>query len=567
VFSKLKYWWRAYSLLGVDDALPYPERRRQIMSNHLNIAVIVISLVLLIVDTLDKISRDALVYSESTEHEYGFGYRFVLAIILAVINLNLAETRYQWISRVILVFGTPYIYLILPLQIGPVYNELYLWYPYAGIPFIGLPLILFDAKKEFLWTLLAMIAFFTLPLFASHLLDFYADRDMIMQEVVSTNSLFYRIPPTAISVFVAWSVYYFVKLNDGNAKKLDIKNSMLSETLLELKKAQNQLIKNEKMAVVGRMSSELTHEMNTPISAIKANLNLIAYDQKYRLKLLRKIGSKCTELELDQLASLIQEMGVKEYPGDLFDLPNEQEKERMTATLRAEGLTGDLLGQWRECLLEIGVLDPRPFKDLMQADLSSEIIDFIIGEYQQDQSFRISNEAISQAEKLIYKLKSYAYSKNLSQVEPFSWAAAIYNSLDLLKTQMKDVEVEIDLAPSLPSVLGQVDEIKQVINNILMNALQAMGGYGKLIIQLREENDAQQLIIEDTGGGISSKHNEEIFEAFFTTKEIGEGTGLGLHICKQIIEKHKGKITWSNTSEGARFVVTLPAYMQIEYQE
>jgi signal transduction histidine kinase len=564
VISRFKYWWKYYSLLGVDQAAAYPIRRRQIMTNHANMIVIVISSLLLIVDTLDKLSRGALVYSEDLNHEYGFGYRFVLAIIVAIINLNIVETKYKSLSRYLLVFVVPYIYLFLPLQVGHIYDELYLWYPYAGIPFIVLPPMILGEKQDRVANILALLLLFSLALFSNELLNLFSDRQLVMQEIVKIHTVFYRVVPTSVSLFVLAGVNYLIILNDRNALKLDDKNRVLGKTIFELKKTQGQLIKNEKMAVVGRMSSELTHEINTPISAIKANLSLIAYDQKHRLKLLRRIGSKCSEKELDQLNRLVRQMYVlnRDVDIDVSGLNERASNEALAQKINNMGLSNGQTEKWLMCLSEVGILDPTPYKELIKAKATDEITDFIIGEYQQGHSFRISNQAIAQAEKLIEKLKSYAYSKDLAEIKPFSLSAVVYTSLDLLQSKMKNIKCEVDVQPSLPTVLGQADEIMQVVNNLLVNAIQAMDHEGDLSIRLSGDDDELLLAIEDSGGGIEVSEDENVFEAFFTTKKKGEGTGLGLYICKEIVEKHQGHITWSNTSRGARFVVSLPTYLQ-----
>lgn len=561
----MKYSWRENSLLGVDPSQEYPVRRRQIMTNHINMALVVISLILLVIDTLDKLSRDALFFNDELNGESGIGYRFILAILLAIVNLNLAAHNYQKVSRFLLIYGAPYLYLILPLQIGSVYDELYLWYPYGGIPFIVLPAMLYDFNRDRIVYTLSMVLFLSLPIFSFELLNFFAEKEVTMQVIVRENSLFYRVAPTAINIFAIVCINYLIILNDRNADKIDDKNKALSDTLTELQQTQDQLIKNEKMAIVGRMSSELTHEINTPISAIKANLSMLAYDQKHRLQLLKKIGLSSSEKVLDQLSLILKDMhrhAKNSERGLQVSSKSVQEIETLINEYQIKGAHGK---QWAECLAEIGLTDPKPYELLYESSLSPDLIDFIVGEYQQRHSFKISQQAISQAEKLINRLKSYAYSKSLAEVKPFSMSSTLHSSLDLLESKMKNVRCEIDIQSSLPDVMGQSDEVLQVINNLLVNALQAMNYHGKLKIQLAGGDKKQQLVIEDTGGGVSTKNDEDVFEAFFTTKDKGEGTGLGLHICRQIIEKHKGSINWTNTQHGARFIVTLPTHLLVAY--
>jgi signal transduction histidine kinase len=95
--------------------------------------------------------------------------------------------------------------------------------------------------------------------------------------------------------------------------------------------------------------------------------------------------------------------------------------------------------------------------------------------------------------------------------------------------------------------------------NLINNALQAMGGQGKLGLGIRRSGDRILVTISDDGPGIPEDIRDRIFEPFFTTKPIGEGTGLGLDICRKILEAHAADISFATGPEGTTFVVSLPA--------
>jgi C4-dicarboxylate-specific signal transduction histidine kinase len=128
--------------------------------------------------------------------------------------------------------------------------------------------------------------------------------------------------------------------------------------------------------------------------------------------------------------------------------------------------------------------------------------------------------------------------------------------------QSRDVSVSLDLAPSLPSVLCDRTQLQQVVMNFAMNAVQAMASSPRRNIQVRtrlENSDTVWCTIEDSGPGIETKDLPHLFDRFFTTKD--KGMGLGLAICRSIIEAHGGQIRADNNSTlgGARFGFTLPA--------
>jgi len=126
-------------------------------------------------------------------------------------------------------------------------------------------------------------------------------------------------------------------------------------------------------------------------------------------------------------------------------------------------------------------------------------------------------------------------------------------------TRFKNVEIAVEKEPDLPLV--QVDRIhvQQTVVNILMNAAQAMPGGGKILIQTGRGDQYVFISITDTGVGIKEEDLEKIFEPFFTTKEKEQGTGLGLSLCKRLIEANAGKIeVESKVGEGTTFRIMVP---------
>ncbi|MBM4040965.1 MAG: PAS domain-containing sensor histidine kinase [Planctomycetes bacterium] len=121
------------------------------------------------------------------------------------------------------------------------------------------------------------------------------------------------------------------------------------------------------------------------------------------------------------------------------------------------------------------------------------------------------------------------------------------------------VEVVRSLAPDLPEITGDVSQLNQVLVNLVVNALQAMPDGGKLIVETRHCGDEVLLIVEDTGTGMSEEVREQIFVPFFTTKDVGQGTGLGLPVAHGIVTSHGGSLkVHSQAGCGTRFEVRLP---------
>jgi two-component system, NtrC family, sensor kinase len=125
-----------------------------------------------------------------------------------------------------------------------------------------------------------------------------------------------------------------------------------------------------------------------------------------------------------------------------------------------------------------------------------------------------------------------------------------------------DVVIERHYAPEVPSLMVDEEKIRQVLINLVMNALHAVGKTGTITISTRLDSRLRQVAIRvaDTGYGIEPKNLTRIFDPFFTTKPTGEGTGLGLSVSYGIIKNHGGDIlVESEPGQGARFTLLLPA--------
>lgn len=142
--------------------------------------------------------------------------------------------------------------------------------------------------------------------------------------------------------------------------------------------------------------------------------------------------------------------------------------------------------------------------------------------------------------------------------------ALIANELRIHKVFLKK-----DIADMMPQINGDLQQLQQVFLNLIINAEQAIGDSGKIIVKSRAtDNDFIRTDIIDTGPGIAQKHLEQIFDPFFTTKEAGKGTGLGLSIVYGIIEKHGGYIEVASIlGEGTTFSVYLPVYSKNKTQD
>lgn len=149
--------------------------------------------------------------------------------------------------------------------------------------------------------------------------------------------------------------------------------------------------------------------------------------------------------------------------------------------------------------------------------------------------------------------------KSKTQLDYFNTNDLINEVILLVQQQAQEnkISLKFNLNDQLPKLYGDADQIKQVILNILLNGFAAMENGGILKIETKRDDNRIKIFIEDNGKGIPETVQKQIFELYFSTKE--DGGGIGLSLCKNIIEAHEGSITFrSSEGKGTRFCITLP---------
>jgi len=169
---------------------------------------------------------------------------------------------------------------------------------------------------------------------------------------------------------------------------------------------------------------------------------------------------------------------------------------------------------------------------------------------------RIIDEEVNSANKVITDLLGFSR-VGKPTVAPANIAGIIEDALRYTPVP-ENVELIKDINSNLPMVMVDGDQIKQVFLNIILNALQAMPEGGRLEIRASDKGKSVDVEFIDTGGGIPDSVKKKIFDPLFTTK--AKGVGLGLSVCKTIIEHHEGDIrVKSKEGEGTTFTLSLPA--------
>jgi len=143
---------------------------------------------------------------------------------------------------------------------------------------------------------------------------------------------------------------------------------------------------------------------------------------------------------------------------------------------------------------------------------------------------------------------------------PVALAPLLDTTLSFLdeKLRRRHVRVERNYSEA-PSVLGDPEQLQQLLLNLVLNAADAMEEGGELRVSLAREGEEVVVRVRDSGPGIAAADLERVFEPFYTTKQAGQGSGLGLMVAKGIASDHGGDLEVASAAgEGAEFAVRLP---------
>ena len=173
-------------------------------------------------------------------------------------------------------------------------------------------------------------------------------------------------------------------------------------------------------------------------------------------------------------------------------------------------------------------------------------------------------EAVERANRVISEMLEFARPGALS-LQPEDFQSVAERALGFVKLEIsrKQLNVVRDWCEPAPCLLLDRNKMQQVLVNVFLNAIQATPEAGTLTLRTRVNAAGFTAEIDDTGAGISTAHQAKLFERFFTTKPVGQGTGLGLPVARQIIQLHGGTLHLANrTDGGVRVTIQIPTSKQ-----
>ncbi|WP_035565107.1 sensor histidine kinase [Hymenobacter sp. IS2118] len=321
--------------------------------------------------------------------------------------------------------------------------------------------------------------------------------------------------------------------------------------------------RDDKLRALGKLSAGLAHELNNPAAAIARAAQALAQRAATQPQLLRELIEQCPDpnalcaftalavplakhaMPLPHLSPLQQSAREDELADWLAD-QGVADSYRLAPGLLETGLTAELLATAAAALPVTA--RPAAFAWLESQQSTLQLI-------------RDVQEAGSRISKLVADVKTYSHMDRAGGFELLDVTAGLDSTLNMLGFALRQKQVHLtrDYAPGLPQVQGQVSSLNQVWTNLIDNAIAALPAQGgTLTLRARQEGDFVRIFLIDNGTGIPPEVLPHIFEPFYTTKQAGAGSGLGLDIAQRIIRQHDGRLEVSSRPGHTEFCAWLP---------
>lgn len=320
---------------------------------------------------------------------------------------------------------------------------------------------------------------------------------------------------------------------------------------------------NEKMMALGKLSAGLAHELNNPASAIVRSSKALQMHLKSLPDSFKKVTSiKMSPEEVDMINDLLYGKLESDEQVTYSLLERQEVEDDLADCLEERGVEDGY--EITENLIDFGFTcsDVELIYDKTGETHFAPVMKWINDNLTTDRMVREIEDASSRIASLVDSVKNFTHMDQTPDKVKVDIHLGIDNTLTMLNHKLKRQNIEVirNYDSNIPHPKIVVSQLNQVWTNLIDNAIDAMEDSkpARLEIDTRQDNEFIKTVIRDNGSGIPEDIKSRIFDPFYTTKEIGKGTGLGLDVVKSIIDRHNGTIKVESEAGKTEFEVCIP---------
>lgn len=317
-------------------------------------------------------------------------------------------------------------------------------------------------------------------------------------------------------------------------------------------------LQDEKMISLGRLAAGLAHELNNPASAAVRGAKLLLEGLADAEAASRALGNAgLTASQMGAIDALRASCQARPTGGILSPIQQAEREERILTWLEGHGADSDHAAALADTPVGIDELDALA-DELSQKTLDAALRWIAAGCSTHWLVTDIQNAA-TRIHDLVAAIKKFTYMDNRGGDESVDVESGLRDTVRVIasKAKSKRVSVALDIDADLPPVKASGGELNQVWLNLIDNALDAVSESGTVQVAARRELDRVVVSIVDDGSGIPDEVMPRIFDAFFTTKPPGQGTGLGLELARSLVRRYHGDISVQSRPGRTSFRVSL----------
>ncbi|MEM7350397.1 MAG: ATP-binding protein, partial [Acidobacteriota bacterium] len=316
----------------------------------------------------------------------------------------------------------------------------------------------------------------------------------------------------------------------------------------------------EKMMALGKLAAGLAHELNNPAAAVQRAADELQQRLHHSNDLVARLAGHRLEPEQMRAITELREAGRPGVGAGLAALERGDREDELGDWLDDQGI--DDAWVLAEAFVDAGLeFDAvRAACRELPERAAPDVLAWIGSGLAARQLMSQVAAASARISSLVTSIKTYSHMDQNPDKQPTDLQEGIESTLTMMqhKLKKKSVRLQRDYADAMPRVPAQVSDLNQVWTNLIDNAIDAVDEGGELVLSTEHDGCSAFVRVTDDGSGIAPDDQARIFDTFFTTKPVGEGTGLGLDIALHIVQQHDGEITLESQPGRTEFTVRLP---------